>query len=44
MSEERGEQGQDLIKAKFNESLVPMQQEEMYVEDPAISALLCPYT
>ena len=39
MSEERGEQGQDLINAKFNETPVPVQQEEIYVDDPVISAL-----
>ena len=39
MSEERGEQGQDLINAKCNETLVPVQQ-EICVDGPAISALL----
>lgn len=39
MSEERGEQGRDLINAKFNETPVPVQQEEIYADDPVISAL-----
>lgn len=38
MSEERGEHGQDMINAKFNETPVPVQQEDIYVEYPAFSA------
>lgn len=39
MSEERGEQRRDLINAKVNETPVSVQQEEIYVDDPVISAL-----
>lgn len=39
MPAERGEQGLNSINAKFNETSVPVQQEEICVEDPVIPAL-----
>lgn len=38
MSEERGEHGQDMTNAKFNETPIPVRQEDIYVDDPAFSA------
>lgn len=40
MSEERGEHGQDLINTKFNETPVPVWQEDIYVDDAAFSAAI----
>lgn len=40
MSEERGEHGQDMINAKFNDTPVPMQQEDIYVDNVAFSAAI----
>lgn len=40
MSEERGEHGQDMINATFNDTPVPVWQEDIYVDNAAFSAAI----
>lgn len=40
MSEERGEHGRDMINAQFDETLISVWQEDIYVDDAAFSAAI----